>query len=186
MNSKSDGEFGTVLLRCHWRRVFSVLMVAIGLAITLAFSHVVSVERSRGLKSLAALVILLGLLSTVIGVRNIINPPVLFEVTSRGVLMRMEGGAVFLSPPFFIPWERVGSMKYVVRKETDAVGDRRTSEFIALKVSVDGTWSPVGHLKRNYEKSTGCVLLDALTGTPHGQELFRQVEEIRAEHSHVS
>jgi hypothetical protein len=89
-------------------------------------SYVLLDEESWFLKPLIAAVILLGLIAVVLDIRNVINPEALFAVTNRGILMFMEGGGVRLASPFFVPWERVESMQYQVRKATDANGDRLT------------------------------------------------------------
>ncbi|MDQ6785320.1 MAG: hypothetical protein M3033_00675 [Acidobacteriota bacterium] len=179
-NKSADG-FGTVLLQCRWRRVLSIVIVVGSVAITFSFSYVFFNETSWTLKLLVAVVILLGLVGIMNGIRNIINPQLLFEVTSRGILMYVEGN-ISLSPPFFIPWERVESMKYEVRTTFD-VGHRHTIKVVALKVRTDETWSPVGCLKWNYEQLTGYIYLDAFTGAPHDTDLFHQVEKIKAQYS---
>jgi hypothetical protein len=180
MNRKNDGEFRTVLLECRWRRGFSVLQIAVGIGVTIAFSYVLFAEESWGLKLLAAVVVFFGLIAVAVGIRNVINPFLLFAATSRGISMYMEGGGVRLAEPFFIPWERVESMNYEVRKAIDARGRRFTSKTIALKVKEDETWMPAERLKRNYKKSTSYIHLDAGTGTPSSQELLRRLEEIKA------
>jgi hypothetical protein len=76
-------------------------------------------------------------------------------------------------------------MQYQVRKATDANGDRLTRKTIALKVRADETWSPAARFKRNYEKSASCIHLDALTGTVRGEQLLRQMEEVKARHNPV-
>lgn len=185
MNQQNTGEFGTVIFQSRWRRGFSVLQIVIGFAVTIAFFYVLLDEESWFLKSLVAAIVLLGLFAVVHGIRNVINPAVLFAVTNRGVLMFMEGGGVRLASPFFVPWERVESMEYQVRKGTDASGDGFTSRTVALKVRTDETWTPADYLTRNYEKTAGCVQLDAVTGTVRGRNLLRRMEEIKAQHNRL-
>jgi hypothetical protein len=181
MSNKPIEEFGTVLLQCRWRRVFSIMIVAVSLVVMLGFSYVFVNESSLILKLLVALVILLGLVGIINGVRNAINPQVLFEVTSRGILMFVEGN-ISISPPFFIPWERVESMKYEVLSVTQGNQGYKI-KVIGLNVRTDKTWSPAGRLNWNYKQSTDYIYLDANTGSPHGTDLFHQVKEIKARYS---
>lgn len=179
ISRQSDGEFGTVLLRCRWRRFFSAVQIIVGGAVTVVFFAVLLGEKSRIFQSLIGAVVLMSVAAFVIGVRNFVNPFVIFEATSRGVLMYMEGGGVRLAQPFFIPWERVESMEYQVRQGF-ANGEMHTSRTVALKVKTDAAWTPAAHLRRNYEKTAGCVHLDAVTGSIYGRELLRRMEEIKA------
>lgn len=180
MNQQNNSEFGTVIFRSRWRRGFSVLQTAVGIGVTVGFSYVLLNEDSWFLKSLVAAIVLLGLFAVAHGIRNIIRPLTLFTITSRGVLMFMEGGGIRLASPFFVPWERVESMEYQERKGADGSGDSFTSKTVALKVRTDETWTPADYLTRSYEKSAGCVHLDAFTGTIRGEELLRQLQEIKA------
>lgn len=185
MNQQNNSEFGTVIFQSRWRRGFSVLQIAVGIGVAVGFSYVLLNEDSWFLKSLIAVVVLLALIAVVFGIRNLINPSVLFAVTNRGVLMFMEGGGVRLASPFFVPWERVESMEYQERKGADASGDNFTSKTVALKVRTDEAWTPADYLSRNYEKSAGCVHLDASTGTVRGEELLAQLQKIKAEYSRL-
>ena len=181
MNQQNTSEFGTVIFQSRWRRGFSVLQIAVGIGVAVAFSYALLKEDSWFLQLLIAAFVLLGLFAVVHGVRNVINSAVLFAVTNRGVLMFMEGDGVRLASPFFVPWERVESMEYQERRGADGSGDSFTSKTVALKVRTDETWTPAEYLTRNYEKSAGCVHLDAFTGTVRGEELLRRLQGIKAQ-----
>ena len=152
----------------------------IGVLITVAFMYVAYGEQNLTSKLPSAGIGLLGVIVAAIGGRGLLKPRTLFDVTDRGVVMYMESGAVTLTDPFFIPWNKIESIDYEVRKGVfDANGNGPfTIKTLALKVYTDSAWSPVGKLKRNYEADRNVVHLDAATGTPHGENLVEQVQNV--------
>lgn len=163
-------------------------MTAVSLAITLACAYALfinpstDVEKSLLLKLLLGFFLLLGLVASIICIRNLISPIILFEATDRGVVV-YRVGSVALAEPFFIPWERVEGMEYMVHKGIAPSGDLVTIKTVAVKVRTDEGWRPAAYLKNNFDEAKSLLHLDAITGTPHGPELLRQMEVIKAQHS---
>lgn len=133
------------------------------------------------LKLVSGLAFAAACVAAFVSARNFVWPPVLFAATDRGIVVHFEG-ATRLRPELFISWERVKGMEYVAQKGIGRGGDMAIIKTIALQVCGDDDWSPAERLRRNYDEARGLVHLDAFTGTPHGRELLRQLEAIRARH----
>ena len=187
---------GTVLLQVRTRLSFALLWTLGGLAMTLgtSVSLFTTVGGSPKQTTGGALGLIAGIVfgasMLIVGIRELRNRTVLFEVTDRGVLVKPVGGA-WIWKEILVPWERVLAMRYLDRGNPD-IRTRRSgfnvgsTPVIALKVRMDSGWPPPGTLKHvPWAEIQDEIYLLAWEGSANRKELFRQMEEIRAKHSRL-
>jgi hypothetical protein len=186
---------GTVLLQGRTRLFFPVLWIIVGTAVTVGvilslLARVVGSPKQTTSGPLELIVwLVFGASMLIVGIKELTNPTVLFEVTDCGVLVKPRGGA-WMRKEIFVPWERVLAMRYLDWRDPDmrirrsGLGVTRQTPVIALKVQMDGGWPPAGTLKHvRWAEIQDEIYLDAWDGSANSKELFRRMEEIRAQHS---
>ncbi len=119
--------------------------------------------------------LVVSVVTSIVGVKQLIRPARIFEVTGDGIVQYMRAG-IALERGQLIPWERMESMVL-----TDAIGyhgKRSRIIVIAIKVISDEDW-PRERLY-NFDQASGRVFLDAFSGKPAGKPLLEQLVKLRA------
>jgi hypothetical protein len=118
----------------------------------------------------------ISVVTTIVGIKQLIRPARMFEVTSDGVVQYMRAG-IALERGQLIPWERMESME--LTEASGYHGKRSRIIVIAIKVMCDEDW-PRERLY-NFDQASGRVFLDAFSGKPAGKPLLQELVKLRAE-----
>lgn len=169
------------LFRVHIRPVVALATLSAGLLLVLIsadglfFKTIFAVELHIVFTGLLWILFIIGLITTIVGIKQIIRPVLMFEVTESGIVQRMRAG-IAVETGQLIPWDRIESMR--LDEHAGYHGRRSRIIVIAVKLRMDDEW-PKERLY-NFDDAQGSVMLDAFSGRPAGQRLLRRLEEARA------
>lgn len=116
--------------------------------------------------------------TTIVGLKQVAKPALIFEVTDQGIVQHMRAG-ITVNQGQLVPWERVESMSL----DEHAGYHGRSSRIIvvAVKLRMDDDW-PKERLY-NFDEQYGSVMLDAFSGKPAGKNLLNMLVEARMQHT---
>ncbi len=177
----TSSELSTLLtVRVRPVVAVSVLIVGAGLLLIaldgLFFKLVFPDELHVAFKVVLWILFLISLVTTIVGIKQIVRPARIFEATRDGVVQYMRAG-VALERGQLIPWDRMESMQ--LAEGSGYHGRRSRIIVVALKVRTDENW-PKERLY-NFDEASGCVMLDAFSGKPAGKLLLEELVKFRAE-----
>lgn len=167
------GENSNAQFAVHVRPVVATTVLCVGALLLLIaldglfINAVIPAGLHVALKVLLWILLVVSLVTTIVGIKQMVRPACIFEVTEDGIVQYMRAG-VALEKGQLIPWDRVDGMEL-----SESVGYHgRSSRMIvvAVKVRSDEEW-PKERLY-NYDEARGCVLLDAFSGKPAGKPLL--------------
>ncbi len=175
-NSQSNG-----LLTVRVRPVVAMTVLIIGVVLLLIaldglFLKLVFPQQLHVVFNVILWILLvISAVTTIVGLKQLIRPARIFEVTGDGVVQYMRAG-VALERGQLIPWDRMESME--LTEASGYHGRRSRIIVIAVKVRTDDNW-PKERLY-NYDEVTGRVMLDAFSGKPAGKPLLEKLVNLRA------
>ena len=112
MNAEQNGNLFTV----HVRPVVAATVLAVGIVLLLVsaeglFIHVlVPADLHIVVRVVLWILFVVAVITTIVGVKQMVRPVRIFEVTERGVVQYMRAG-IALEAGQLLPWERIESME---------------------------------------------------------------------------
>lgn len=176
----STGGSNTLLTVCVRPVVaIAVLLVGAGLLLIaldgLFFKLVLPDDLHLVFEIVLWVLFVISVVTVIVGVKQLIRPARMFEVTSDGVVQYMRAG-IALERGQLVPWERMESME--LTEASGYHGKRSRIIVVAIKVISDEDW-PRERLY-NFDQASGRVFLDAFSGKPAGKPLLEQLVKLRA------
>jgi len=172
-----SGRYGQTVLQCRFGPLFAFMIMAFGLILTclmtdaLSFNIVLSSQKELLFKCMFAGMLLFGVLILYAGVRQLLNPSVLFEVTEMGMVNYYQGAAVSKEGDF-IPWDEIIDISY----EKIQMSRNRLRENTEIDVSSISTFNADRH----------AVLFDAFSGTPSGEAAVHSLQRRQSQIWHMT
>lgn len=148
-----------------------LLILLDGLFFKIAFPNTLHGAFKLGLWVL----LVIAVVTTLVGVKQLIRPAKIFTVTRDGVVQYVRAG-IPLERGQLIPWNRMESME--LTEASGYHGRRSRTIVVAIKVYVDDEW-PKEQLY-NFDEASGRVFLDAFSGKPAGKALLEELVKLRA------
>jgi hypothetical protein len=173
-----------LLFRVHIRPVVAVATLSAGLFLLLVsadglfFKTVFPGELHIVFTVLLWILFVIAVITSIVGLKQIIRPALMFEVTDKGIVQRMRAG-IAMDAGQLIPWNRIESMN--LNEHAGYHGRRSRIIVVDVKLRMDDEW-PKERLY-NFEETRGSVLLDAFSGKPAGETLLRQLEDAKARYA---
>ncbi len=170
----------TLLFSVRVRPVVALTTLAVGLFLLLITSDGLFINTALPEDLHVVFVVVLWILfviavvTTIVGLKQVIKPALIFDVTDKGIVQRMRAG-IALESGQLIPWDRIESMR--LDEHAGYHGRRSRIIVVAVKVRTDEKW-PKERLY-NFEEAQSSVMLDAFSGKPAGSTLLQKLEEAR-------
>ena len=157
----------------------SVLIVGAGMLLIaldgLFFKLVFSDSLHIVLKLLLWVLLFVSVVTTIVGIKQLVRPARIFEASRDGIVQYMRAG-IALEQGQLIPWDRVESMEL-----TEASGYHgRRSRIIVVAVNIRSEENWPKERLYNFDEASGRVMLDAFSGRPAGKPLLEQLVRLRA------
>jgi hypothetical protein len=174
MNAEQNHNLFTV----HVRPVVAVTVLAVGIVLLLIsaeglFFHVlVPADLHVAVKVILWILFVVAVITTIVGLKQMVRPVRIFAVTEQGVVQYMRAG-IALEAGQLIPWERVESME--LAEKTGYHGRHSRIIVVAVRLRMDDEW-PKERLY-NFDEAEHCVYLDAFSGNPAGKPLLHELVE---------
>jgi len=177
MNAEQNGNLFTV----HVRPVVAATVLAVGIVLLLVsaeglFIHVlVPADLHIAVRVVLWILFVVAVITTIVGLKQMVRPVRIFEVTERGVVQYMRAG-IALEAGQLLPWERIESME--LTEKTGYHGRRSRIIVVAVRLRVDDEW-PKERLY-NFDEAEHSVYLDAFSGNPAGKPLLEKLAEAKS------
>jgi len=171
------------LFTVHVRPVVAAAVLAVGIVLLLIsaeglfFHFLVPADLHVAVRVILWILFVVAVVTTIVGVKQMVRPVRIFEVTKDGVVQYMRAG-IALEDGQLIPWERVESMD--LRETSGYHGRRSRIIVVAARLRVDEEW-PKERLY-NFDEAERCVYLDAFSGNPAGKPLLNKLVEAKSRH----
>lgn len=172
----------TLLFSVRVRPVVALATLAVGLFLLLIAADGLFINSvlPEGLHVVFIVVLwilfVIAVVTTVVGLKQVIKPALIFDVTDKGIIQRMRAG-IALETGQLIPWDRIESMR--LDEHAGYHGRRSRIIVVAVKLRMDDQW-PKERLY-NFDEAQSSVMLDAFSGKPAGNTLLQKLEEARAQ-----
>ena len=174
-----SGRYGQTVLQCRFKPLFAFMIMAIGLIFTclmtdsLFFNIVLSSQKELLHKYMFVGMLFFGILILYGGVRQLLNPSVLFEVTEMGMVNYCQDKAVS-KEGVFIPWDEIIDISY----EKIQLPHNRYSYAVVVKLR-ENTEIDVSSIS-TFKADRHAILFDAFSGSPSRESLFILCKDARA------
>lgn len=172
------------LFRVHVRPVVAVSVLAAGLFLLLIsvdglfIKAVFPDQLHTALRVVLWILLVIAVIITIVGFKQIVRPALIFEVTDQGIVQRMRAG-IALESGQLIPWDRIESMS--LREHAGYHGRRSRIIVVAVRVRIDEEWPK--ETLYNFDAAQNSVMLDAFSGRPAGKTLLERLEKARARYA---
>jgi hypothetical protein len=176
MNAEQNDSLFTV----HVRPVVAATVLAVGIVLLLIsaeglfFHALVPADLHVAVRVILWILFVVAVITTIVGLKQIVRPVRIFEVTRNGILQYMRAG-IALEDGQLIPWDRVESME--LAEKSGYHGRHSRIIVVAARLRVDDEW-PKQRLY-NFDEAEHSVYLDAFSGDPAGKPLLDKLVEAK-------
>lgn len=171
------------MLNIYFNRKFSFIITACSAALAIAGGTGLA-KAGSGLPVIVQVIgwilILLMVWGVIVGVRQLLKPPLMYRADRRGVMIFYAADTIkFTDGGVFLPWTLVTSMALEKRTGAGAMNRRAYTWVVACQLKSDAPF-PVQQHSVAYEPGDGqkVVCLDAFTGTLSGQAMLGELRTL--------